>query len=357
MLSGLDQGISLWAALGVGVLFIAIFVKSRLSYVGIPKLAALKSKTETGPDCMVIVPARNEEAMIARVVKSLPQDTVIVVDDHSEDGTAEAARKAGAGVLPAPDLGLQSFGKSNACAAGARVLRSRWVLFADADTWFEEGFLDSAVATAEANQLSFLSFYLQPEFESFSESVLVPCALALYFAGFAPRGKAPEIVNGQCILVRRDAYDFIGGHAAVITSMIDDVKLAALANRHRLKFAIARAGRLGHVRFHADGLWRGFERNAYRFVMVSPWMGITIFAASFVAALWGPVLIWLAVGKEWAALIAFALLPSAVLGVWYRNPLRALLAPLGIYGMFFIIVNGFLAAITGRQLEWKGRAL
>jgi chlorobactene glucosyltransferase len=355
VLSELDQGISLWAALGVSVLFIALFVRSRLNYLGIPKLTAVKSAS--APDCMVIVPARNEEALIARVVKSLPHDTVIVVDDHSADGTAEAARQAGAGVLPAPDLGLQSFGKSNACAAGARLLLSRWVLFADADTWFEEGFLDAAVACAEANQLSFLSIYLQPEFGSFSESVLVPSAVAMYFAGFLPRGSAGEIVNGQCILMRRDAYEFIGGHSVVITSMIEDVKLAALAHRHRLKFAIARAGRLGHVRFHPGALWRGFERNAYRFVMVSPWIGITILAAAFVAALWLPVVIWLALDREWAVLTAFALLPSAVLGVWYRNPLRALLAPLGICGMFFIIANGFLAAITGRQLEWKGRAL
>jgi len=187
--------------------------------------------------------------------------------------------------------------------------------------------------------------------------VLVPCAVALYFAGFKPRGNATEVVNGQCILVRRDAYEFIGGHSAVITSMIEDVKLAQLAHRHRLKFAIARAGSLGHVRFHPDGLWKGFERNAYRFVMVSPWIGVTIFVASFISALWLPVMIWLALDREWIALIAFGIVPSAVLGVWYRNPLRALLAPLGIYGMFVIILDGFLAALTGREVEWKGRAL
>jgi chlorobactene glucosyltransferase len=352
----LDHSFSLWVALGVAVLFLAFFVKSRLNYLGIPKLSRpSQAENRTAPDCMVIVPARNEEALIARVVKSFPHDTVIVVDDHSKDGTAEAARQAGAGVLPAPELGPHSLGKSNACAAGARVLRSRWVLFTDADTWFDEGFLDSAVECAEASRLSFLSIYLRPEFGSFAESVLVPCAVALYFAGFAPRGDATEIVNGQCLLVRREAYEFIGGHSAVITSMIDDVKLAALANRHRLRFAIARAGRLGHVRFHPGSLWRGFERNAYRFVMVSPGMGVTILVAAFVAALWLPVSIWLAFEKEWIVLAAFALMPSAILGVWYRNPLRALLAPLGICGMFFIIANGFIAAITGRQLEWKGR--
>jgi chlorobactene glucosyltransferase len=356
VLSELGQGISLWVALGVSVLLIALFVNARLNYLGIPKLPRLAGSRPT-PDCMVVVPARNDESTIARTVQSFPHDTVIVVDDHSDDGTAEEARKAGAGVLPAPDLMAECLGKANACAAGARVLRSRWVLFADADTWFDEGFLDAAVAGAEASGLSFLSIYLDPDCVGFAENVLVPCAVALYFCGVTPGGDATGIFNGQCVLVRREAYEFIGGHAAVITSLIDDVKLAMLARRHRLKFSTVRSGGGGHVRFHPDGLWRGFERNAFRFVMVSPWIGTTIFVASFVAALWLPVMIWLALDKQWMALIPFALLPSALLGVWYRDPLRALLAPLGIYGMFFIIANGFIAALTGRQLEWKGRAL
>jgi glycosyltransferase involved in cell wall biosynthesis len=356
VLSDLGQGTSLWVALGVSVLFIAFFVKSRLNYLGIPKLPA-RAPNAPPPDCMVVVPARNEEALIARVVKSFPHDTVIVVDDHSEDGTAEAARQAGAGVLSAPDLLAQQMGKANACAHGARVLRSRWVLFADADTWFEEGFLDAAVASAEASGLAFLSIYLRPECAGFAESVLVPCAVALYFCGVSIRGDTAGLFNGQCVLVRREAYDFIGGHSAVISSVIEDVKLAALARRHRLKFATVRTDRLGHVRFHRGGLWSGFERNSFRFVMVSPWIGITIVVAAFVAALWLPVLVWLALDQHWAAFIAFALLPSAVLGVWYRNPLRALLAPLGIIGMAFVIANGFIAVLTGRQVEWKGRAL
>ena len=316
-----------------------------------------RGSSASPPDCMVVVPARNEEATIARVVKSFPHDTVIVVDDHSEDGTAEAARKAGAGVLTAPDLLRPVVGKSNACAAGARVLRSQWVLFADADTWFDEGFLNAAATAADASGLAFMSVYLEPDCAGFAENVLVPCAVALYFCGVSPKGDAAGLFNGQCVLVRRDAYDFIGGHAAVITSVIEDVKLAALAQRHRLKFATVRANGLGHVRFHREGLWHGFERNSFRFVMVSPWIGIVIVLAALTAALWLPVLVWLAVDKQWMALVPFALLPSAVLGIWYGNPMRALLAPLGMLGMFFVIANGFIAAVTGRQLEWKGRAL
>lgn len=354
MLSELSQGYSLGVALGVSVVFAAVFIRARLNYLGIPKLPE-RAPGKSAPDCMVIVPARNEEARIARVVNSFPHDTVIVVDDHSEDGTAKAAREAGAGVLLAPDLQAQAIGKSNACAAGARLLRSKWMLFTDADTSFEEGFLENAVACAEANGLSFLSIYLRPEYEGFAENVIVPCAVALYFCGASTRGDATALFNGQCVLVRREAYEFIGGHTTVVTSLIEDVKLAALAQRHRMKFATVRADRLGHIRYHPDGLWDGFERNAFRFVMISPWIGITIVAAACIAALWLPVLVWLFMAKHWATAGVFALLPWAVLGIWYPNPGRAMLAPLGMYGMFFVILNGFFSAITGSRIEWKGR--
>jgi len=355
VLSDLGPGFGLWVALAISFLLIVLFVKSRVNFLRIQKLP-VSPAAAAPPNCMVVVPARNEERNIARIVRSLPHDTVIVVDDHSGDATAEEARKAGAGVLPAPALLGQAVGKSNACAAGARLLQSRWILFADADTWFQPGFLDAAVACAEASGLSFFSIYLRPEFKSFAEQALVPCAVALYFCGANPAADPGGLFNGQCILARRDAYEFIGGHTAIVSSVVEDVKLAALAARHRMKFAIARTD-LGHVRFHTDGLWRGFERNAFRFVMIGPGTGLTIVFASAVAALWLPVLAWLALEKQWPVLIAFAMLPSAVLGIWYRNPLRALLAPLGIYGMFFVIVNGVVNALTGGQIEWKGRAL
>lgn len=345
----------LWAAIAVSFFFAAFFVKSRLNYLAIPKLAARPAGANP-PDCMVIVPARNEEANIARVVKSFPHDTVIVVDDHSSDGTAEAARKAGAGVLTAPDLLGQAIGKSNACAAGARVLESRWILFADADTWFDPGFLDAAVACAEASGLSFLSVYLKSDLPTLAAQTLVPCAEALYFCGVNPRANPGAAFNGQCVLARREAYEFVGGHTAVVSSMIEDIKLAALAARHRMKFAIARTS-MGHIRYHTDGLWRGFERNAFRFVMISPWAGLTILLSASIAALWLPVLVLLLWEKLWAPPIVFGLLPWALLGAWYRNPLRALVAPFGIYGMFFVILNGFIAAVTGREIVWKGRAL
>ena len=85
-----------------------------------------------------------------------------MVDDASSDKTAEVARQAGAGVVKAPKLLGGMVGKASACAEGARLLSSHWIVFADADTWYEPGFLESAVATAEGGKVDFLCIYLRP---------------------------------------------------------------------------------------------------------------------------------------------------------------------------------------------------
>src|SRR5207247_7904901 len=130
----------------------------------------------------------------------------------------------------------------------------------------------------DAGGLALLSVHLTPRPQSFVERMLEPYAAALFFSS-ANMGRDPAAMfNGQCILARRQAYEFIGGHAAVGRFLAADVKLAMLAKRHRMGFAVARAGNLGHVRNYAGwtGLWRGIERHVLRLVQVNPRTGLTI---------------------------------------------------------------------------------
>ena len=355
---GFGPGASLLVALAVSVVISFLLIKSRFSYLAIPRMFA--RAPGGGPtDCMVVIPARNEEACIARAVRGFPSDTVIVVDDHSEDQTAEMARQAGAGVLKAPNPPRGVIGKSNACMAGARALTSRWVMFADADTSMEPEFLDTAVAYAEQHTLAFLSFYLQPEYETWQERMLIPMAIALYFSGVRSKTDPVALFNGQCMLVQRNAYEFLGGHSAVSRTISDDVKLAALARRHRMKLGIVRATNFGRVRMHGGftKIWSGFERNALRFMLVSPWIGVTIMLTTVSLALWLPVLTWLMWNRQWVAAAAFALLPSILMWRWYDDSPWTLFAPIAFYGMLPIILNAFIAALTGRQVRWKGRVI
>ena len=343
---------SIWGALALGLLLAALVWRSMRNYCGLPQLAPVGTSRAQPVDCMVVIPARDEEANIGAAVRSLPPDSGIVVDDFSRDKTAEEARAGGAGVLPAPQPIAGAVGKSNACMEGARVQTSRWILFADADTRFEPGFVESAVAAAESGKIDFLSVYLRAEYRTLSESALSPYGVALYFCGINPRADPASAFNGQCVLVNRAAYEFIGGHKAVLGSVCEDVKLAELAKRHRMKFAVMRAPRLGRVHIRpAD-----FVRNARRFAEVSSWRGMCIAFAAALWALWLPTLVALFAGHQFAVAIAWALLPSIFLSPWYGWA-RAILAPVGIYAILPSLLRGALGAATGRHFEWKGRVI
>jgi chlorobactene glucosyltransferase len=343
------------AAIVFVILTSFLFLRARKRYLSLPLLPVVK-ESGSPPDCMVVIPARNEEGVVGAAVKSLPPDSVIVVDDHSTDATAEEAREAGAGVLDAPPLVAGASGKANACMAGARILESRWILFADADTRYKKGFLESAVQVAEESGLGLLSVHLTQHPRNIAEHMIAPYASALFFSAASPRDPA-VLCNGQCILVRRDAYEFLGGHAAVWKYLADDVMLAQLAQRHRMNFAARRAGALGRVRNYAGwmGAWRSLERNTFRLAQVNPWSNLTALMTALCAALWLPLAAWLWIAGHRITPIALVLLVLVQLAPWYRNPLRALLAPFAIYAALPMLIYSLIGALADRPIEWKGR--
>jgi Glycosyltransferase like family 2 len=345
---------SLVAAFALAVVLILLFVNARLNLRGLTLLSRVENARTA--DCMVVIPARDEEDVIERAVRSLPPDCVIVVDDDSRDKTAERAAAAGAGVVAAPTLLRGANGKSNACAMGAAALTSRWILFADADTWFEPGFMDTAVAVAEASQISFLSVYPQAEPSGIFEHILTPYFQALYFAGTDPKSHRAEVFSGHVVLARRETYEFLGGHRAVMSQASDDVRLAGLADRHRVKYAVARAPQLCHVRLYqgVKGIWKGLERQAIRFQIGSPLRAMVAITTAAAAFLWAPALAWLLWERQHIAAIMLGLLPVVLLWPWYRGP-RAILAPLAIYVSVPFLLHAVLTGVTGRAVFWKGR--
>ena len=335
-----------------------LFYRARRHYLALPLLPRV-APDKTPLDCMVVIPARNEQGVIGAAVRSFPPDTVIVVDDQSADRTAEEAREAGAGVLEAPPLIPGVLGKANACMAGARILTTRWILFADADTRYEPDMLSSAVEFAEAGGMAFLSVQLEPQPECFAENFLEPYATALLFSGASLRQDPAAMFSGQCILALRQAYEFVGGHAAVWRYLAEDVKLALLAQRHRMGFAVVRSGTLGRVRSY-DGwksAWRGIERKAFRFLHMNAWIGLTVLLTALCAALWLPLSLWLWFTGHRVTPAVILLLVFMQLRPWYGNGLRLLLAPLAVYAVLPILLHGAFSALADRHIEWKGRTV
>ena len=332
-----------------------LFYRARKNYLRVPLLPRVPPG-RTPPDCMVVIPARNEEGVIAEAVKSFPPDTVIVVDDDSTDKTADEAREAGAGVLKAPPL-MGALGKANACLAGARILTSRWILFADADTRYQEGFLDSLVDGAYHSEAFFLSVHLTPRAQSLTERLLEPYTEALLFSSSRLLRDPVFLFEGQCVLVLREAYEFVGGHAAISKFLSEDLHLAMLASRHKMGIAVTRAAGLGHARTYTGwkGAWRWIERKAFRFVHLELRITVTILMTALIAALWLPLAAWLWFTGRHIAPFVLVVLVVLQLRPWYGNGLRCLLAPVAVYAALPLLLHGLTTAFFQKQIVWKGR--
>ena len=310
---------SVAAAWAFAVVTSVLFFRARRNYLRVPLLPRVPAG-KTPPDCMVVIPARNEEGVVGGAVKSFPPDTVIVVDDQSTDKTADELEMPGRVCWKLPSL-RGAMGKANACMAGARVLTSRWILFADADTRYQEGFLDSVVGEAYQSEAFFLSVHLTPGPRSLPEYLLEPYSEALLFSSGKLHRDPMLLFNGQCILVLREAYEFIGGHAAISKFLADDFHLAMLARRHKMGIAVTRAAGLGSARTYIGwkGAWKWTERRAFRFIHMESGIAVTILLTASCAALWLPLAAWLWFAAHRISPFLLLLLVMVQLRPWYAR--------------------------------------
>jgi chlorobactene glucosyltransferase len=351
-----------WLTISVAGGIFFFLLKSRRNYERLPELPV-----SSGPlpaDITVVIPARNEEQNIERVVRSFEGVPVVVVDDDSKDRTAELAIAAGARVIQAPPLKKGAAGKPNACLAGARATDSEYILFVDADTCYKPDFLPSLMTYARSHSLDMLTVFLRHDCTTWSERVVLPYAFALYFCGVNARNVNSKnsfdaLANGQCLLFRRNIYDFIGGHNAVSSSIIEDVMLAFIAKRHRIRMKVMRAEHLGCVRMYEgfQAIRRGFEKNSFRFLLINRWCGVQVIASSILLTSYAPVTGWLIWNQQYALALIFGLVPAVFLRRWYGGLFRSLLSPFAIYLFQCIAISAMFSTLHGRGVLWKGRRI
>ncbi len=221
----------------------------------------------------VIIPARNEESDIRGCIESyLAQEGValeiIVVDDNSTDRTGEIAREyssRGVKVIEAGDVPEGWVGKNWACHRGYNVSSGSWLLFTDCDTRIKPILLAQAVKMAEERRLDMLTLYPRLEMGSFILKAVLPILLVgLYLIG------RPDKVNsggsafafGSFILVRRDAYQRIGGHQNVRNSILEDRALAITCRHRGLRMLLADSNGLMTAAWNRNlkSLWQGMIR-------------------------------------------------------------------------------------------------
>src|SRR5208282_6002435 len=210
------------------------------------------------PAVSVIIPARNEEACLGACLQSLVTQAgvafeIIVVDDQSTDRTHQIASSFSdrrVRVINPGPLPTGWTGKNNAVIAGSRAALGEWLLFTDADTIHLPGSLARSLAEAHRYGAAMLSYSPEQIVKSFWEKAVMPVIFAELAATYRPSqvsdpSSPAAAANGQYILITREAYDAVGGHAAIAGNLLEDVALAR---------AVKRSGRKIFFRYGGDAV-------------------------------------------------------------------------------------------------------
>ena len=335
----------------------------------------------------VVIPARNEERNIERCVRSVlsatyPNLEVIVVDDHSADATGDIARRIAAEdtrlrVIANSPLPDGWFGKQWACETGAGESKGEVILFADADTKQSSDLITRSVSMMRRRSADLFSVAGKQELGSFWELLIQPQVfgmLAVRYGGTESVSKSrfvsSKIANGQCLFVRRDAYESLGRHGLVRSHVADDMMMAQRFFANGKNVVIAEGLEQLSTRMYTSlgELVRGWGKNVYAGGidsipgglvgrMLFPFMLLSAPLSGMLPALILVAGIFFRVPEP---LVVWAAVAQIILLLWWafvylrigRSPLYALLSPMGAAVVFYIFLR---AVLRGRRVTWKDR--
>lgn len=336
----------------------------------------------TGTPASVIIPARNESAIIETVVRSVLASTyqpleLLVVDDRSTDDTASIVQRLAeedprVRLIPGEPVPDGWYGKPWACLQGYRAARGDILLFTDADTRHEPELLARAVGALRQERADLVTVAPRQRCVTFWERLVMPQVWLLLALRYHPsrvnraRRTRDVIANGQFILVPRESYEAVGTHRIVRGEVAEDLALAQAFQRAGRRIHFAFAERLMETRMYHSlpHLIEGWSKNMYlggrRSFPENPVLRALVpvmLAASFAFWLVPPAALALAGGGLVPAAVAATAL-SAVFWMMISYGMKipawyGLLYPLGaLVGLYIGLRSTWRGA---RRVEWRGR--
>jgi glycosyltransferase involved in cell wall biosynthesis len=321
-----------------------------------------------------IIPARDEERTVAQAVVSAAEQPeiqeVLVVNDQSSDRTSEILRRLvheqpklrafEAGPLPAGWVG-----KNHAAWLGAQKAGCDWLLFTDADAVHLPGSTAHALTEARSRGAGLVSYSPGQEMHTWWERALIPfvfCRLSqLYsYAAINDPGSAAAAANGQYLLIRRNVYEQIGGHAAVRDEVLEDVALARLAKSAGFRLHFSPGDHICRVRMYSSfkAMWEGWSKNllplvtwsgqrvTHELLSMMPWIPLLCLLLTPFHAIFGALGLLLLAGRHasYAALLRKN-----------RFPLSSVLYYLAGVGLYCSVLLASDWGYARGKIAWKGR--
>jgi 4,4'-diaponeurosporenoate glycosyltransferase len=343
-----------------------------LAFVFIGRLREIPPATgasEALPRVSVVIPARNEEANLPNLLKSLANQTlppheVIVVDDESDDRTAEVAARHGATVCHPMETEADWLGKPRACWTGAQRASGRVLAFLDADAMLEPDGLSRLVATQQRSGglVSVQPYHaMQRPYERLSAFFNIVLMAAVRSFTILGRRCRPQGSFGPCLVCSAEDYRRTGGHSLVKYEVLEDVALGrAMAERGVPLHNFAGRGSVhfrmypGGIREVANGWTKNFARGAmttapFLLALIATWIagsGLALRLAIDGPAV-GPIFYAAYVAQLWWILRKIGNF-SVATAILYPIPL-----------LFFVLVflRSLYVTLIRRRVTWKGRSI
>jgi hopene-associated glycosyltransferase HpnB len=339
----------------------------------------MSSSVPDAPRIVAVVPARDEAAVIGQAVASLSAQRapgyfhIVLVDDHSSDGTADLARAAAPSdrltIVRAAPLPAGWTGKLWAVAEGIRhaaLLRPDYLLLTDADIVHPTDNAFALAARAHSGNYDLVSYMATLACQTPAERALVPAFVFFFFLLYPPAwirgaGHATAGAAGGCMLVRYRKLEEIGGIGAIGGELIDDCALARAIKGAGGRVWLGLSPTTHSIRpYRTFGdIGRMVSRSAFTQLRHSYWL-VAGTLAGLIFTYLGPPLLTLFAPQPAAGMAALAWLLMSICYLpalrfyrcaWFAAPLLPLVAA------FYAgaTVHSAVAYWRGAGGHWKGR--
>jgi len=325
------------------------------------------------PKVSVLIPARNEEAVLGSLLDSIEKQDysdfeVLVCDDHSSDNTEDilnwiAGEDERFHWFLGEKLPEDWLGKNFACHQLAQKASGKYLIFLDADVELSTNAITKAVALFQKNRLALLSVFPQQKMESFAERIIVPVMnwilQSLLPMILVQKSKFPSLsaANGQLMMFDAENYRTHQWHSRVRNQNVEDIRLARMIKSEGFKIAVLLGNNDVFCRMYRsfDEAVVGFSRNIHeyfggrRIVMLVFWLIVCF----------GPFIVFFSFGWWFLGLFVLLVLVNRVfISLACRQNVfgSVLLHPLQMISFTFIVFYNIFRRIK-KETTWKGRKI
>jgi len=359
-------------------LFIIMIIGTIINIFTMPRLASYQlNKNKVDPLVSILIPMRNEERNVKSIIRSLKGLTyqpieVIILDDQSTDQTRQLLEQEiqcdkRFSVIEGKPLEEGWVGKVHACHQLSKRASGDYYLFIDADVVLEKDTIQHVLALAKKKKAKLVTGFPRFPVKKRMESLLVPLQHVVVFSYLpiiiANGGKYPAATaaHGAFMFFEREAYESIGGHEAVKSSLVEDVHIARALKEKGEKVILANV--TSHVNCYMyekdDEVWNGFAKNVYTGLgrSLNKLVALMVFFIVYYV-LPVPLFLYGIVSEQVLLLLPLLLLflqrlliDLAAKQKWYLF----ITMPISAITLLFLMNHSMKQSVQHKGYQWKGR--